>query len=161
MQALVEEQVAVLVNRFPLGERAHWAAEARGLGVVVNVVAGAPRARCGVGPEHVLELAQQVGLHAEMAEVVVALGFRDGDCVAHFSAVVAMEGIALDRRGSSAFASEDLVEGVLDRGRASARRAGDGDDGVLCAHRRYCPSRNSPRVPNSGAWSGSVPANSR
>src|SRR3712207_6865974 len=72
VQALVEQEVAVLRQRLPLGEGAGRRAVALGLALVVHVVAGAPGSGLAVVPEELLELRHQVGAQAEMAEIGVA-----------------------------------------------------------------------------------------
>ncbi len=80
-----------------------------------------PGAGFAVIAEHALQLFEQIGLGAEMAEVLVAaLGllrhFRP-----HFDAVVTVEGIAFDIGRSDLFAAEDILERLLHRRRAGAR----------------------------------------
>src|SRR6202008_4557783 len=81
-----------------------------------------------------LELLEEIGLRAEMAEVLVAaFGFLR-HFLAHRGAGVAVEGIALDIGRGHLLAAEDLLEGLLDRSGAGPRGARDGDDGMATRH---------------------------
>ena len=121
MQAFIEQQIGLLRQRAPFGERAGLGAVQLGLVVVVDVMTGGSGAGFAVVAKHPLQFLEQIGFGAEMAEVLVAaLGllrhFRP-----HFDAVVAMEGVALDIGRGYLLAAEDILEGLLHRRRAGAR----------------------------------------
>ena len=86
-----------------------------------------------------------------MAEVLVAALGLLGHFGAHLGAVVAMEGVALDIGGRDLLAAEDVLERLLDRRGAGARRARDRNDGMTARHRSVRLQRNRPRRANSGA----------
>ena len=106
----------------------------RGLLGVMDVGPRAALAGQRIAAEELLELAEQVGLGPEVAEVAVARGLGLLHLLAHLGAVVAVEGIALDDRGVDQLAPEDPLEGRLDRARARAGGTGHGDDGMSRRH---------------------------
>ena len=83
-------------------------------------MASAPRPVFGEFGEDGREVIDEVRFGAEVAEMVVACSFRFRDCDGHFRPVVPVEGVTFEVGGANAFASKDLVEGVLDRGRSGA-----------------------------------------
>ena len=133
VQALVEQQVGVDRRVLPRGEGAGRLAPRRGLGVVVQVQAGAATPFVGIGAELPLELGPFVRVRPEVAHRAI-LALRGGDPLLHRLALVAVEGVTLDGRGSDAFAAEDRVEGALDGAGAGAAGAGDRDDGMPSGH---------------------------
>ena len=149
MQPLIEEEIAggqILPGR----EGAGRCAVELGLGLVMDVMAGAPGAAPAIFLEDGLQQRQLVRLGGEMGEVGIAAPLLLGDPLLHAGAVIFVEGVALDEGGRDALALEDLLEGLLDRGGAGPGRAGDDDDGVPNRHRRP-HARRRPRRPNSGA----------
>jgi hypothetical protein len=94
-----------------------------------------------------LQLLEQIGLGAEMAEMPVALFRLLQHFLPHFGAVVAVERVAFDISRSHVLAAEDVLERLLHRRGASAGRAGHGDDGVPTGHAFTTSSgqRNRPR----------------
>lgn len=101
---------------------------------VVQVFACLALAGFGVGGKQVLQLANQVVVDPEMAEVLVALRFGLGLFDFHFLAVVAVKAVTFNNGVLDALAREDARKGTGDGGGAGARRAGDGDDGVTFRH---------------------------
>src|SRR3977135_1361764 len=99
---------------------------------------GGAGAGLAVVAEDVLQLLEQVGLRAEVAEVLVALLALLLHLRAHLDAVVAMKRIALDRGGGDLLATEDVFERPLHRGGAGARRTRDRYDGIAARH-LFCP----------------------
>ncbi|MDT4860644.1 hypothetical protein FQZ97_952150 [compost metagenome] len=130
MQALVEQHVGVVGQGFPGSEGAGLLLVGRGLFGVVQVLAALALAGFAVGAEQVFDVAKQVGLGTEMAEVVVARLLRLGRLDLHFLAVVAVEAVAFDDAGRHVLAAEDVLEGAGDGGGAGTGRTGDGDDGM-------------------------------
>ena len=112
----------------PLGEGAGGHAVILCLALVVDVMARAPLAGAAVFGEHRLQLVEQVGLRAEMAEMAIALRLRLRHRALHAGAVEAVEGIAVDERRGDVLATKNLLERAAHRGGAGARGAGDGDD---------------------------------
>jgi len=101
--------------------------------LAVQVVAFLAAAGLAVDPKHLLQLVEQVGLGAEVAEVLalfVSLGHR----LAHGHAVVAVEAVPLDHDRCDFIPVEDMLEGAFDSGGAGARGAGYSDDGMLLGH---------------------------
>src|SRR5215831_10408346 len=84
--------------------------------------------------KRLFQILEQVGLRAEMAEVLVAAIRLLRHLGTHFAAVVAVKRIALDVDGVDALAVEDLLEGAFDRGRARARGTRDRNDRMLSGH---------------------------
>ncbi len=130
VQAFIEQQVGAFRQRAPFGEGAGFGAIQLRLFVVVDVMARRSGAGFTVVAEYSLQLLEQVGFGAEMAEMLVAaLGllrhFRP-----HLEAVVAMESIALDIGGGDLLAAKDILERLLHRRRAGARRTRDRNDGM-------------------------------
>ena len=95
-------------------------AVALGLGEIMHVMAGAAGTKLAVIAEQALQLFQQIGVEAEMAEMMVAAGFFLGGFLPHGGAVVTVEGVAFDIGGLDFLAPENLLERVADRGGASA-----------------------------------------
>ena len=110
MQALVEEDVCVGLDVHPGGERPGRLAVGLGLLVVVQVAPGATGAGRSVASEKLLELVQQVGLWAEMAEVQVAGGVGGVGRQLHAFAVVPVKGVALDHGRSDVLTAEDVLQ---------------------------------------------------
>src|SRR5579883_583311 len=134
MQAFIEEQLGLFRQRPPIRESARFAAVKLGLVEIVHVMARLCPAGLAIGAEHGLELLEQVGGGPEMAEMVIAAcAFLLHD-LAHFFAVVTMEGIALDEGGGDLLAPEDLLECALHRSGAGAGRASDGNDRMFGRH---------------------------
>ncbi|MCY1370289.1 hypothetical protein D9M69_573760 [compost metagenome] len=96
MQALVEQQVGVGGQRFPLGEGARLLPERGGFLRAVQVVPVHSGAGFRIRAEQVLQVAEQVVLRAEVAEVHVAGAFRLGHLDFHLGAVMAVEAVAFD-----------------------------------------------------------------
>ena len=117
-----------------VAELEHLDAELGRLARIVDVLAHLAAAGLAIGLEHVLQLAQQIGVRAEMAEMAVARGFLLFHLLAHFHAVELMEGISLDDLRGELFAAEDVLEAAHHRGGAGARRPGDGNDGMFDRH---------------------------
>src|SRR5690606_22892355 len=134
VQALVEQQVGVDRRVVPRRERALLLLPRCRFGVVVQVQSCAAATLFAVAAELLLELGPLVGVRAEVAHrrTAFAVGLRDH--FLHRLALVAVEGVAFDRRCGDALASKDRVEGALDRAGTGAARAGHGDDGVLSGH---------------------------
>src|SRR5262249_43441616 len=135
VQALVEQQVGVRRQVLPLGEGARWLSERRRLALIVQVLARAPTSGLAVVAEQALQLAEQIGLGAEVAEVLVAALQCTLHLLLHLGAVVAMKAVTFDEGGRDLLAPEYLLEGLAYRGGTGARRAGDSDDGMPGGHR--------------------------
>ena len=118
MEALVKQEIGTGLEVAPGGERPRRQAVQFGLLGVVHVSAGAPDASLGIVAEGRLEFLEQIGRRPEVAVVVVALRRCFLHLLAHFQAVPAMEGVALDEDGIDLLAAENLVERVPDRCRA-------------------------------------------
>jgi len=103
----------------------------------VQVLARPTLTGFAVGPEQRLELAEQVVVGAEMAEVLVALLLRLGQAPLHLLAVVAVEAVALDDGGADALTPEDVGEGARHRGGAGTGRTSDGNDGMAFRHAAF------------------------
>ena len=134
VKALVEQQVGIGRHVAPGGERSGRRAELLGLLGIVDVGARLAGAGLAIGLEDGFQLGQQVGLGAEMTEVVVACLLGLGHRLLHAGTVEAVEGIALDEGGGDVLAAEDLLERLLHRRGARARGTGDGNDGMLDRH---------------------------
>jgi hypothetical protein len=141
MQPFVEQDVGAGRNILPRRERAGLLLVRRRLGLVVQVFADAAGAGIAIAAEQRLQLLEQIGLRAEMAEMLVAGPRLLLHPRAHFEAIVAMEGIALDQRGLDVLATEDLGERAHHGRRPGAGGAGDGDDRVLDGHGGKFPVR--------------------
>ncbi|MNL42462.1 hypothetical protein D3C87_1649170 [compost metagenome] len=96
----------------------------------MQVVPVHARAGFGIGAEQVLQLAEQVVLLAEVAEVHIAGALGLGHLDLHLGAVVAVEAVAFDNHRLHALAAEDVLEGTGHRRGTGARGAGDGDNGI-------------------------------
>ena len=120
MQPFIEQQIGVFRQRPPFGERAGLGAVKLRFVVVVNVVPGRAGAGFAVVAEHPLQFFEQIGFGAEMAEMLVAALGLLRHLRAHFDAVVAVEGVALDVGGSNLFAAKDVLERLFHRRRAGA-----------------------------------------
>src|SRR6185312_1356407 len=107
---------------------------ARGLQVVVQVLAYLPRAGCRVSPKQIFQLREQVRLRAEMAEALVCARDRFRELLFHAGTIVAMEAVAFDEGRLDVLAAEDLLESLADRGGAGSRGAGDCDDRMAGGH---------------------------
>jgi hypothetical protein len=155
MQTLVEQQVG-LAQFFPWREGARLLPKGHRLLLIVQVFAPATAPGVAVALKERLELTEQVGLGAEMAEAMVATLERFGHLAFHLGSIVAVEAVALDECGVHAFPAEDPLERTHDRSSAGARGASDTDDGMLCGH-GGCSAQlwtglvKRPRGPNSGA----------
>ncbi len=134
MQSFVEQHIGIGLQRHPVGEGSRRRAVDLCLVVVMDVMPGLAGAMLGELGEDSTQLIEQIGLGAEMAEVVVALFGGLGDLLDHAGPVVGVEGIAFDVGGFDTFAAEDLSEGVLHRRGAGSGRSGDHDDRVLHRH---------------------------
>ena len=134
VQPLVEQQVGVGGQVFPRGEGARVLVKGGGLVGVVQVFAPPAATALAVAAEEVFQLAEEVGLGAEVRQAVLSAGLVFGHFFAHLQAVVGVEAIALDGGGGDAFAAEDLLEGALHSAGAGAGGAGDGDDGMAFGH---------------------------
>src|SRR5256884_3642455 len=134
VQALVEQQVAALPHRLPVGEGAGLAAELPRLRGIVHVAAHLAAACGAVLGEGILQLAQEVPLGPEMADGGTRAALGGLHPLAHLDAAVAVQGIALDDLRLDAFAPEDVREALHHRGGARAGGAGDGDDRMLYGH---------------------------
>jgi hypothetical protein len=134
VQALVEQQVRSLADIHPGREGPRRGPVPGGFLLVVHVDPRLAAAGLAVAAEQLLELAEQVRVGPEVAEVLVARPPRLGHLLAHLGAVVAVEGVALDDGRIDLLATEDPLEGGLDRRRPGAGGAGDGDDRVLGRH---------------------------
>ena len=131
VQPFVEQQVGAARQILPIGEGADRRPVQRGVIVVVDVVARAAETALAVAAEDLLELGQQIGFLAEMAEVVVAPEARLDGRPLHVGAPEAMERIALDEGGGDVLAAEDVLERLTHRRRAGARGTRDRDDGMF------------------------------
>src|SRR3954471_7740690 len=113
---------------------------------------GGAGAGFAVVAEDFLQLLEQVGFRAEVAEVLVALLAFLQHLRAHLDAVVPMKRIALDIGGSDLLATENVLERLFHRGGAGARRTRDRYNGIAARHFALFPAqRNRPRRANSGA----------
>jgi hypothetical protein len=100
----------------------------------VQVFSHPPAAGSAIGLEQLLEFGEQIRLRSEVAQVLVAFGFRSADPRAHLEPRVTVEGIAFDDLRPQPFAIEDVLETFHDRGRTGPGGAGDRDHRVLCGH---------------------------
>ena len=82
-----------------------------GVFLLVQIFARLARSRLAVDAEQRLELLEQIGLGAEMAEIALVVGVRLFHPRVHVVAIVAMEGIAIDDRRVDALAPKDLLKG--------------------------------------------------
>ena len=130
VQAFVEQQVGVFRQRTPFGEGAGRRAVKPGFVLVVNVMTRGAGAGLAVVAEDVLQFLEQVGFRAEVAEVLVAVLALFLHPGAHLDAVVAMKRIALDIGCGDLLAAEDVLERLLHRSGAGARRTRDRYDGI-------------------------------
>ena len=69
-----------------------------------------------------------------MAKVPVARRLRVFHGRAHLHAIEPMKGVTLDNLRAESLPPKDMPKTAHDRCRARARRAGDGDDGMLYRH---------------------------
>ena len=134
MQALVEQQVGVLLEGRPIGEMARLDAVFLGFLGVMHIVTAAALAGFAIFAEDALQIFQCIRLVGEMRESGIARGIAALQFRLHVGAVEAVEGVALDRDGFHALAAEDLVEGGLDGRGARPRGTDDRDDGVFFRH---------------------------
>ena len=115
VQPFIEQQVRAVWNLFPIREGAFRRSVERLLFAIVHVVARFRGPDITVGPEDALKLRKQVGVLTEMRErhVPVLSLFLD-HLRLHLFAVIAMEGVALDKGGIDFFTAEDLLERAPD-----------------------------------------------
>ena len=101
--------------------------------IVVQVETPLPAAGFAIGAEQLLQTVKPVGLFTEMTEPDAGVaGFRH--LLLHFSAVVAMEAIALDNDRADILPIKNRFQRFLDRRGSRTRRAGDDDYWMLSRH---------------------------
>jgi len=102
----------------------------QGFVLVVYVVTAFATAGLAVILEEPGEIAEQIGVGTEVADVVAATAcVRNGS--AHRRTRVAMKAVSLDDGGGDIEAAEDVLEGRLDGRGAGARRTRDCNDWML------------------------------
>jgi hypothetical protein len=69
-----------------------------------------------------------------MAEIAIALSLFFGHCRRHLVAIIAMEGITLNKGGRNLFTPENLFKGAPDGCRPSSRGSGHGYDRMFRGH---------------------------
>src|SRR6185437_89944 len=134
VQALIEEQVRIPGNLLPRREGAGLLTMARGLHIVVQVLAHLAGSAAGIAVEELLQLREQIRLRAKVAEPLIPAGDRLRELLLHARTVITVEAVAFDEGGRDVLAAEDLLEGLADRGGAGPRRAGDGNDRMTRGH---------------------------
>ena len=133
MQTFVEQQIRVLRQCLPGGERAGPATVDFTLFLGVNVIASLSGTAVGERRKQCFELREQVSVRAEMRQHATLFG-RFFDLALHRLAVVTMKTVTLDYRRGDAFALEYALESKLDARGTGAGRPGDGYDGMACRH---------------------------
>ena len=134
VQPLVEQQFGILRQILPGRESAGRPTVGFRFRHVVDVMPRASGPLLAVFAEQGLELVEQVGAGAEVAEIDVALAHLFGHRLLHAGAVVAVERVAFDEGGDYALAAKNLIERPSHRGGAGARRTGDRNDGMFDRH---------------------------
>jgi hypothetical protein len=141
VEAFIEEKVGVGGDGFPGGELARLQVGAQA-GVVlgrllhrVEVVTALAAAGFAVGAEQFLELVEDVGLGAEVGEVLAAgLGLRHG--LLHGPPLEAVEAVPFHHRRDDALPGEDVLEGPFHGAGSRSGGTGDSHDRVTLRHRR-------------------------
>ena len=165
MQSLVEKHIRFFRQINPFGECPRCGAVTLGFFFVMDIVAAFATTGFTILAEEIFQIGEQVGFRAEMTEVIVAGGCPFFHLGLHCLAIIAVETVALDDFGVDFFAPENVLKRARDRRGAGARRASNGDDGMLERHVTFplslndirCATqsaRNSVRVENSGELNG-------
>ena len=121
VQSLIKQQIGVFRQRAPFGERARVSAIQLCLFIVMDVMTRRSGAGFTVVAKYFLQLFEQVGFRAEMAEMLVATLGLVQQLGAHLEAIVTMEGVAFDVGRDDLLAPKDVLEGLFHRRRAGAR----------------------------------------